>query len=264
MVEEAFRFSVVVPTKDRPALLARALRSALEQRFDDFEIVVADDGSGDGAALARDMVGGNLQTIVTGKLGQVPARNMAIAAARGRSIAFLDDDDHWADPWHLEALAAALDSGAGLVCSDGRIVREGPGAKPDDWIPITADLDPARLRRDNTLIVSGVAYDRALHTALGPLDETLPHYWDWDWYLRLAVAHTPFAAARKSDVHISVRHDTVSAPSNEEARRSELARLCEKHGLVGVTLKNHEIIALEQQVQLRPVDLRLRERRSAH
>ncbi len=263
MVEEAFRFSVVIPTKDRPEMLARALRSAMEQRYPDFEIIVADDGSGEGAALARDMVSANLQTIVTGKLGQVPARNMAIAAARGRSIAFLDDDDHWADPWHLEALAAALDTGAGLVCSDGRIVREGPGADPGDWMPIVADMDPARLRRDNTLIVSGVAYDRALHAVLGPLDESLPHYWDWDWYLRVAAAQTPFAAARKSDVHISVRHDNVSAALNEEARRRELARLSEKHGLVGIILKNHEIIAIEQQAEARPADLRLRERRGA-
>jgi glycosyltransferase involved in cell wall biosynthesis len=247
MVEAAFRFSVVIPTKDRPAMLARALRSALDQRYADFEIVVADDGAGDGAALARTMAQANLQTIVTGRLGQVPARNMAIGAARGRSIAFLDDDDHWASPWHLEALAAALDSGAGLVCSDGRIVREGPDAKPDDWIPITADLDPARLQRDNTLIVSGVAYDRALHEALGLLDEDLPHYWDWDWYLRVAAASTRFAAAKNNDVHVSVRHDNVSSPANEEARRNELGRLCKKHGLVGVTLKNHEIIALEQQ-----------------
>lgn len=248
MVDEAYPFSVVIPTKDRPDLLARALRSALAQREIEFEIIVADDGAGNGAALARNMVPQRLKTIVTGRLGQVPARNLAIAAAEGRWIAFLDDDDHWANGDHLKALAVALDDGAGLACADGCIVREGPSAEPDDWIPIRADLDPARLQRDNTLIVSGVGYARALHAELGPLDETLPHYWDWDWYLRLAAAKTPFAAAHNDGVHISVRHDNVSAPVNERLRRDELARLCDKHGLVGITLKNHEIIAIEQQM----------------
>ena len=44
------RFSIVMPTRNRAALLPWAIRSALEQRFDDFEVVVSDNASSDRTA----------------------------------------------------------------------------------------------------------------------------------------------------------------------------------------------------------------------
>jgi glycosyltransferase involved in cell wall biosynthesis len=171
---------------------------------------------------------------------------MALRQARGRWIAYLDDDDWWDSGHHLQALADALAPGPGLAYASGRIVREGPGAQADDGIAFTAHIDAQSIRRDNTLLIPGIAYDRMLHERLGFFDETMPVYWDWDWYLRLAQAGVAFFKTPENGVRVSARIDNVTAPANEARRSGELARLAAKHELTGLILKNHEIIAVEQ------------------
>ncbi len=237
-------FSVIIPTKDRPDMLVRAIRSVQAQNYRDFEVIVADDGTGQGAEIARDMLGAGTG-FETGRLGQVPARNMALRRARGRWIAFLDDDDWWHSPDYLGAMSASLDRG-GLAYASGRIVRETARLEATAELPFAAHIDEVSIRRDNTLLISGIAYEAALHETLGPFDESLPVYWDWDWYLRLAAAQTRFAASGDDGVRISARVDNVSAAGNEIVREAELRRLCARYGLVDVMLKNHESIAVEQ------------------
>ena len=249
MSEDA-RFSVVIPTRGRPELLVRALRSAMAQRCVGLHVLVVDDGAGEGAEAARRLAGRDVEILMTGGAGQVPARNLGVRKARGRWIAFLDDDDWWAADDHLAGLAAELDRGAGLAYASGRIVREGPDGSALEEIALDARCDAASIRRDNTLLVPGIGYARALHETFGLFDESLTIYWDWDWYLRLAQGGVVFAASPGSAVRVSVREGTASAPDNAAVRAAELDRLCRKHGLTGVTLKNHEVIAREQRARL--------------
>ncbi len=249
MTDEA-RFSVVIPTRDRPELLVRALRSALAQRHVGFDILVVDDGAGEGAEAARGLAGRDVETLRTGGAGQVPARNLGVRHARGRWIAFLDDDDWWAADDHLAGLAAELSRGVGLAYASGRIVREDARGAVIEEIAIDARCDPASIRHDNTLLVPGIGYARALHDTFGVFDESLTIYWDWDWYLRLATAGLVFATSSGAGVRVSVRDGTASAPDNAAIRAAELDRLCRRHGLTGVRLKNHEVIAREQRARL--------------
>lgn len=239
-------FTVIIPTKDRPDMFRRALRSVIAQRDADFRVLVVDDGSGDGAAAADALGSPSIQTFVTGSRGQVPSRNAAIPKASGRWIAWLDDDDWWDAPNHLAGLAEALRRSGGVAYGSGCVVRENPDGSSEPRVPFDADYDTAMIRRDNKLLVSSLAYDRDLHAAHGLFDETLPYYWDWDWYLRLTAAGIRFSKARVNGACISARLDNVSAMANDVARAVELARLSAKHSLTGVQLKNHERIAREQ------------------
>ena len=91
--------SVVIPTKNRSALLSRSVISILNQTYQDIEIIIVDDGSTDDtpelvANLSkRDsrIVGMRNET----SLGGGAARNVGISAAKGEYTAFLDDDDEW-------------------------------------------------------------------------------------------------------------------------------------------------------------------------
>src|SRR5438477_11032040 len=93
--------SVVVPTYKRPHLLERCLNALVAQDFprDQYEIIVADDAGGDGATarvVAKRCAVGNAPSAryvrVVGRHGPAAARNQGWRAARGRVVAFTDDD----------------------------------------------------------------------------------------------------------------------------------------------------------------------------
>lgn len=117
---------MVLPVKDRRDLLAAALDALDAQTYDDFEVVVVDDGSSDGSgALARSRtVRGRPVRVVDGRgEGAVAARLRGVAAAEGEVLAFTDSDCVPAPRW-LELAVAAIDDGADLV--NGRTVPARP------------------------------------------------------------------------------------------------------------------------------------------
>ena len=91
------RLSVILPTFERPALLAKAYESLRAQTFQDFEIVIVDDASRDEtpqqiAELAA--LDGRVRGLRAERNGGPgAARNLALAACRGELVALLDDDD---------------------------------------------------------------------------------------------------------------------------------------------------------------------------
>jgi hypothetical protein len=95
------------------------------------------------------------------------------------------------------------------------------------------------LARDNTILISAVCYKKSLHQSLGKFDETLPYYWDWDWYLRVARAGARLDHCAESVVDIRVHAQNMSGNSNNIARKNNLELLCAKHNLVNVVLKSH-------------------------
>ncbi len=240
-------FSVIVPTRGRTRLLERALLSILGQQFTGYEVVVADDGAGEGAALTRTLISSQLVTFTTGGIGQVETRNLALARASGRYVAWLDNDDWWDDTFYLARLASVFERAPqALANSSGRIIWEDEAGGRLNVLPFTSDVDVSSLVCNNELLISGVANPRALHDRLGAFDERLPFYWDWDWFLRVAAADVPFFPTQSNGVCISVRKDNISSARNAAHRRAELDRLRSKHGLRSIRLKNHATIAEEQ------------------
>src|SRR5688500_12055006 len=90
--------SVVIPTYNRAQFLPRAISSALSQEGVDLELLVVDDHSTDGTQQLLGTFGDpRLRTFRNERNeGVSRSRNWAIQEARGRWIAFLDDDDVWA------------------------------------------------------------------------------------------------------------------------------------------------------------------------
>src|SRR5262245_25447599 len=137
--------SVILPTFNRPKYLRAAIESVFNQTFADWELIVADDGSGE---ETRSYLLGLAQTRVrtlwlphTGNPSRV--RNAAIKVAGGRYLAFLDSDDVWA-PAKLTRQMAALEAhpdrlwsytGCDRIDEDGRpLGGAGSDAWPDGFI----------------------------------------------------------------------------------------------------------------------------------
>ncbi|HEU4348194.1 MAG TPA: glycosyltransferase family 2 protein [Actinoplanes sp.] len=107
--------SVVIPTRFRPDLVTRAVRSALAQTHGNLEVIVVVDGpdedTGDALALIDDA---RLRVVVLPQRRGAPnARNVGAAEARARWTAYLDDDDEWLP----EKIAVQLRLAAGATAA---------------------------------------------------------------------------------------------------------------------------------------------------
>jgi glycosyltransferase involved in cell wall biosynthesis len=235
-------FSVIIPTRNRPVYLRQAVESVLAQTVRPQEIIVVNDGDGRIAGLEDLPV-----TIAdNARAGPVAARQCGVEAASGAIIAFLDDDDLWSSPRHLEVAAAEFASGAMFTFADGELAFEPGSEAVPSALPYKLDADAKSLECDNTILISAVCYRRALHDTIGPFDVSLPYYWDWDWYLRVARSGAKLEHVRVPTVTIRVHRGNMSGETMRAERQANLEILARKHGLAVPGLKNHVSLALER------------------
>src|SRR5438552_2642197 len=163
--------SVVIPTYERRHYVARAVASVLAQTYQDFEVLVVDDGSTDGTAQALEGLDLRLRYHWQENRGVSGARNAGSRLARGEIVAFLDSDDRWL-PDHLAVVTEVFARNPGVVlvstCPRFQIAgRERPAdAKVFDALPLT-------LTENVVGYQSGVAVRRADLLAVGGFDERL-------------------------------------------------------------------------------------------
>ncbi len=222
-------FSVIIPTRNREAYLAEAVQSVLTQTDVSLELLVVNDGD----ALTRRFEDRRVLVLDNGKRTAVPARNMGVAQAAGKYIAFLDDDDFWIDPQHLAKSAEAFGKGADFYFANGEMQFADGTRKVFD-----RNATAKSLEHDNTILISAVCYRQSIHQTLGTFDESLPYYWDWDWYLRVARAGFGLHHQKQPAVAIRVHANNMSG-QNDAARRANLDALIHKHSLGPILLKSH-------------------------
>jgi glycosyltransferase involved in cell wall biosynthesis len=100
------KVSVVIPTRNRPELVSRAVRSALQQTYSEIEVIVVIDGPDEATVQAlKDFPKETVRVLALAEnVGGSEARNIGFRAARGEWIALLDDDDEW----HLDKIEKQL------------------------------------------------------------------------------------------------------------------------------------------------------------
>ena len=231
--------SVVIPTRDRPGLLAHTLKTVLWQEDVDAEVLVVDDGTGSGTAAVLEQLGDSRVHLLrnSGPPGASRARNVGIAAAKGHWIAFLDDDDLWA-PGKLRAqLAVAEQAGAAWVYAGDVTVDEGlrvrGGVPPPAPEQVVADL-----HRYNAVPAgaSNVVVRRDVLDAIGGFDAGLRTSEDWDLWLRLAATSIPAAVPRPL---VALRTHGGMASRAVDQMLADVEIIAQRHG-IAVDRARHE------------------------
>ncbi|MFO7691889.1 MAG: glycosyltransferase family A protein [Vicinamibacterales bacterium] len=122
----AGRVSVMMPAFNAERFIARAVGSVLAQTYADWELIVVDDGSTDRTgAIVREFADPRIAIVTQQNRGEAAARNVALDAASGAYLAFLDADDVFL-PHHLDGLVACLRAHPGHIgaYTDGHYVDE--------------------------------------------------------------------------------------------------------------------------------------------
>lgn len=184
--------SVVVHTRNRPDFLCRALQSILEQTYPTIEILVVNDGGVDVQELITclDTNGMIRYFSLAETVERSAARNFALRQARGRYIAYLDDDDRYY-PNHVATLVNQLQkTGSQVAYTVARRVTadvvDGAVQVTEADIPFALDYNPQQLLIKNYIPILCLMHERILLEQSGLFDEKLTRLEDWDLWIRLS------------------------------------------------------------------------------
>jgi FkbM family methyltransferase len=184
--------SVIVPTHNRPDSLKFAVASIVNQTYSNIEIIVVNDAGEPVDDLLRSL---NLRGSIVSlrhdqNKGPAAARNTGLRAARGKYIAYLDDDDiYFRD--HIQVLVAALEGSAYHVAhtqaqrshqvkQDGRYLEVGRSQ------PYTCPVTHDQLLVRNLVPTLCIMHEKACIGEVGYFDETLKTHEDWDMWIRMS------------------------------------------------------------------------------
>lgn len=182
------KVTVIIPTYNRPDLLPKAIKSVLAQTWQDFEVVVVDDGQEKSSeTVVRTFDDERIRYVKhTEQKGCSAAKNIGIKQARGEYIAFLDDDDTFR-PEKIELQVKALKNTPDDIgfCFTGSLEiydnREYQKTVPEGL----ADYLELALRNFSTMIDSSMLYKRSVFDEVGLLDETFPTHTGAEFIIRV-------------------------------------------------------------------------------
>ncbi|MBC8647077.1 MAG: PIG-L family deacetylase [Thermoanaerobaculia bacterium] len=238
--------SVVVRTRNRPALLRDALESLSAQTARPRQVVVVNDGGASPAEVTasfRDRFSIVLEESPE-RAGRSAAANRGAARAAEELLTFLDDDDR-CFPDHLDRLARAHRSGPEPVCYTDAVTvvyeRRGESWEPRHRaLQYSLDFDPDYLLLANYIPIHTLILPRALYRKSGGFDETLDYSEDWDFLIRLSF-DVSFRHVRGVTCEYRVfgegndpLHAAAGGPAFQDARRKIYERYRERRTEAGL------------------------------
>lgn len=191
MLNQKPKVSVIIPTYNRAHLISRAIQSVLDQTYQDFEIIIVDDGSRDKTEqIVKNFNDNRLRFIRHNKnKGASAARNTGIKAAKGEYISFQDSDDEWF-PDKLELQITAFNN----VSAEVGIVYSGFYRIEGDnkvYIPTSISVKKEgnihnELLRRNFIGTPAVLVKKECFENVKYFDEKMPALEDWELWIELS------------------------------------------------------------------------------
>lgn len=209
--------SVIVRTYNRKNSLRLTLRSLQNQTYNNFEVIVAEDGNSTARKVAEEFTDLNITYINTGKkIGRSKTGNLALSRARGEYFNFLDDDDFFY-PEHLELLTGLLQNtpkadmaAASCLQLKTRIHCLEPQYQFDIkeiiYIPV-ARIDPFTFCKRNLTPILSVLFHRKFYDQMGGLREDIDTAEDWAMWLRYMTMKPAYVTTPRATCAYTVPYD---------------------------------------------------------
>ena len=227
--------SVIIPAYNVAPFIGETLTTVFAQTFNDYEVIVINDGSPDTEEFERALQPfiDRINYIKQGNRGAGAARNAGLRSARGEFIAFLDADDLWLSNYLEEQLKFIREHDCDLICADaihfgnspfaGRSYTEVlmPTAPPTGTITFLGLVSA-----EQSLITSGVVARRQPIFDVGLFDENLRNSQDFDLWLRLVHGGAQLRYQRR--VLLRYRSHESSLSGNEVNRITRQLLVLEK------------------------------------
>lgn len=187
--------SIILPTRDRVALVKIAIESVIAQSYQNWELLVVDDGSTDDTVESVESAfhDKRIRILQSCGVGVCGARNCGLQEATGEFIAYLDSDNTWT-PRYLELMIVALkankdDSGYAIL----KCINQTP------TIYRQKRFNYFDLKTKNFIDLNVFMHRRSLLDQVGLFDTSLKRMVDWDLILRItenqSVTFAPFIGA---------------------------------------------------------------------
>lgn len=232
------RVSVIIPAHNVSEFIAETLDSVLSQTYQDYEIILVNDGSDDTPDLER-ILENYFDHIVYAAQpngGASSARNTAIELARGQILAFVDGDDVWL-PDYLDKQIKFFDSkGLNMAYCDAYLVG-GPPSDGETFMELSSSHGPVStvslINWKCNVITSGTIASAEVVRKAGLFDLRMHSHQDFDMWFRLAKGGAKIGYQREILLKYRVRPTGVSGNNVMRAERniSSLEFLKEKYEL---------------------------------
>lgn len=242
--------SIIMPTYNRESFLPKAVDSVLAQTYENWELILVDDGSIDGT---HDLMAGyddcRIKYHYQDNLGVSAARNKGIGISNGEVIALLDSDDEWL-PEKLEMQWRYMSDKGYEICQTDEIwVRNGKRvnqpakyAKPEGWF-FEKSLNMCLISPSCTM------FTRQVWERIGPFDTNMLSCEDYDMWLRACLLYPVGLVPKPLTIKHGGRDDQLSncIPCPDMYRIQALIKILQS-GQLAQEMKAVALKELEQKV----------------
>lgn len=241
-------FSVIIPTYNRPELTRIAVDSVLAQSFDNFELIVVDDGSD--PAFDFQLSTFNLIRHKENQ-GVSAARNTGLKAAHGEWICFLDSDDRWRKD-KLSVTAEYIQKFPEYMIfhtdeiwySSGRLINQKKKHKRPQGDVFEKSLEMCCIGPSTSCV------HRSLFQQHGLFDEELPACEDYDLWLRLTCRYPVKLIPHPLTIKEGGREDQLSARHSLDNFRIRTIDKLLKSGMLNEQQKKLALKKLREKLEI--------------
>ena len=222
--EEKPLVSIILPVYNRQRVVSQAINSVLDQTYENFELIVVDDGSSDGSVNVVESFEDSRIKLICNEInkGVSKTRNIGLENAQGEYIAYLDSDNTW-EPEYLETMVASfyrIPDADAIYCAQNLYHRF------SDRFPFGirfGSMNKSLLNNSNNIDMNCFCHKREVYDELGGFDENLRRFVDWDLILKINSKYSIYSIpVILSNYYLNNVNNRISDVEDEDESYSEI------------------------------------------